>query len=257
LASSDSDSKVSIIDTATDLVESWVEVGKAPHGLVISPDGSVVLVAVFGTNQVVKLSAKDGSFIDAAPVANPQGTTAWVTNEASNDLSVVDLATGKVTATIPVGNAPRKLVVQPQGGGSTATPAGPGASANATPLVMESPALTTASSVTPASGSAPAGSSAATVAIKSMAFGTPIVTVKVGQTVTWTNLDSINHTVTADLGQFDSGPVAPEASFSMKFTQAGTFGYHCSIHPFMQGIVKVEKKMIRSFRPERGPKTAK
>jgi YVTN family beta-propeller protein len=45
--------------------------------------------------------------------ANSQGTTAWVTNEGSNDVSVVDLATGKVTATIPIGNAPRKIVIQP------------------------------------------------------------------------------------------------------------------------------------------------
>jgi len=40
-------------------------------------------------------------------------STAYVTNETSNDLSVIDLGTRTVTATIPVGNAPRKLVVQP------------------------------------------------------------------------------------------------------------------------------------------------
>jgi YVTN family beta-propeller protein len=39
------------------------------------------------------------------------GKTAYVTNEGSNDVSVVDLATGKKT-TIAVGNAPRKIAVQ-------------------------------------------------------------------------------------------------------------------------------------------------
>ncbi len=39
--------------------------------------------------------------------------TAYVTNELSNSVSVVDLAGRRVTATIPVGNAPRKIAVQP------------------------------------------------------------------------------------------------------------------------------------------------
>ena len=38
---------------------------------------------------------------------------AYVTNEGSNDVSVVQLASRKVVATIPVGNAPRKVAVQP------------------------------------------------------------------------------------------------------------------------------------------------
>ena len=41
------------------------------------------------------------------------GRTAYVTDEGSNDVSVVDLGSQKVTATIPVGNAPRKIAVQP------------------------------------------------------------------------------------------------------------------------------------------------
>jgi YVTN family beta-propeller protein len=41
------------------------------------------------------------------------GRTVYVTDEGSNDVSVVDLASQKVTATIPVGNAPRKIAVQP------------------------------------------------------------------------------------------------------------------------------------------------
>jgi YVTN family beta-propeller protein len=39
-------------------------------------------------------------------------STAYVTNELSNDLSVVDLGNQTVTATIAIGNAPRKIVVQ-------------------------------------------------------------------------------------------------------------------------------------------------
>jgi len=45
----------------------------------------------------------------------PDSKTAYVTNENSNNVSVVDLASHAVTATIPVGNAPRKIVIL-QGG---------------------------------------------------------------------------------------------------------------------------------------------
>ena len=41
---------------------------------------------------------------------------AYVTNEHSNDVSVVDLSSGSVTARIPVGKAPRKIVIQPTPG---------------------------------------------------------------------------------------------------------------------------------------------
>jgi YVTN family beta-propeller protein len=47
-------------------------------------------------------------------IASTRGDrTAYVTNEGSNHLSVVDLGTMTVTATIPIGNAPRKIVIQP------------------------------------------------------------------------------------------------------------------------------------------------
>jgi plastocyanin len=61
-----------------------------------------------------------------------------------------------------------------------------------------------------------------------------------GTTVTWTNDDGVNHTVTSDQGAFDSGPLATGQTFSQTFNQAGTFTYHCTIHPSMQGTVVVQ-----------------
>jgi YVTN family beta-propeller protein len=52
------------------------------------------------------------------------GRTAWVANEGSNDVSVVDLVKRTVTATIAVGNTPRKIAVQPMGTPRSAAPAG-------------------------------------------------------------------------------------------------------------------------------------
>src|SRR5262249_34958767 len=50
-------------------------------------------------------------------------------NENSNDVSVVDLASRTVTATITVGNAPRKIAVQPTSGPAATTPASGGVAA--------------------------------------------------------------------------------------------------------------------------------
>ena len=64
-------------------------------------------------------------------------------------------------------------------------------------------------------------------------------TVVAGTTVTWTNGDAEAHTVTADDGSFDSGNVAPGASFQRTFSSAATVKYHCAIHPEMTGTVMV------------------
>jgi hypothetical protein len=45
--------------------------------------------------------------------------------------------------------------------------------------------------------------------------------------------------VTADDGSFDSGPLAPRASFGRTFPSAGLFTVHCAIHPQMVGAVTV------------------
>jgi len=61
----------------------------------------------------------------------------------------------------------------------------------------------------------------------------------VDSTVSWTNDDSVEHTVTSDKGLFDSGPLSPGGKFDNTFNSKGEFGYHCSIHPFMKGVVIV------------------
>jgi plastocyanin len=77
------------------------------------------------------------------------------------------------------------------------------------------------------------------VSIQSGAFNPSLVTINVGDTVTWTNTDSITHTTTPNTGLWDSGFVAPGESFSHTFTQAGTFDYRCTIHGFTGRVVVV------------------
>jgi plastocyanin len=96
------------------------------------------------------------------------------------------------------------------------------------------------SSVPPAAGgSGSAGGNSAAVSIQGFAFQTASLTISVGETVTWTNHDSVSHTVTADDGSFTSDPIAPGASYQHTFTTAGSFAYHCSIHPSMKATVVV------------------
>jgi plastocyanin len=95
--------------------------------------------------------------------------------------------------------------------------------------------------------SAPASTAATTTAatatnaatIKGFAFQPDVLKVEVGAKVTWTNDDTVAHTVTADTNSFASGNLQPAGSFSFTFTRPGTYAYHCSIHPSMHGSVVV------------------
>jgi plastocyanin len=78
------------------------------------------------------------------------------------------------------------------------------------------------------------------VSIKNFAFTVTTLKIGAGVTVKWTNNDGTSHTVTADDGSFNSGNIAPGASFTKKFNTKGTFAYHCSIHPMMTASVVVE-----------------
>jgi plastocyanin len=86
----------------------------------------------------------------------------------------------------------------------------------------------------------PLGKSGQKVTISGFSFQPSSLTVKAGETVSWTNNDPTAHTVTADDGSFDSGQVAPGATFSHTFTQAGPSSYHCNIHPSMKATIVVE-----------------
>ena len=73
-----------------------------------------------------------------------------------------------------------------------------------------------------------------------MSFNPASATVKVGQTVAWVNSDSITHAPVQDAGVFNGGDIAGgQTSAPIKMTTAGTFGYHCAIHPSMVGNLTV------------------
>jgi plastocyanin len=75
--------------------------------------------------------------------------------------------------------------------------------------------------------------------ISNFTFGPKMATVKVGQTVTWTNDDDIPHTVVATDKSFRSKVLDTGQSFSFTFAKPGQIAYFCSLHPMMTGKVTV------------------
>jgi plastocyanin len=94
----------------------------------------------------------------------------------------------------------------------------------------------------PSAGSAAAAPLAATtpVSIVDFVFQPQTVTINVGDQVTWTNGGPSGHTATSDTGVWDSGLLNVGQTFSFTFNTAGSFPYHCTIHPFMLGTINVQ-----------------
>lgn len=92
----------------------------------------------------------------------------------------------------------------------------------------------------PTSEAAQATTGQTAVTIQNFAFSPATLTVKVGDKVTWTNKDSAGHSATADDGSFDTGVLAQGQSGSITFSKAGTYTYHCSVHPMMKGTIIVQ-----------------
>ena len=89
---------------------------------------------------------------------------------------------------------------------------------------------------------AAASSSGGGVAIKmqNIAFDPKAVTVKVGQKVTWTNEDTVDHNVTSQSGEtIKSDNFGKGATFSFTPKKAGKISYVCTIHPGMTATLTV------------------
>ena len=81
-----------------------------------------------------------------------------------------------------------------------------------------------------------------TVSIAEFLFGPQKITVKAGQTITWTNVDDSPHQVTVQGESTHRTPVVLKGqSTSLVFNDVGTYGYICGLHPAMKGTIEVTK----------------
>jgi plastocyanin len=69
------------------------------------------------------------------------------------------------------------------------------------------------------------------VAIQGFAYIPPTVTIKAGETVTWTNKDGVPHDAT--FSDFTTGYISQGESFTKRFDKPGTYIYICKEHPAM------------------------
>jgi plastocyanin len=105
------------------------------------------------------------------------------------------------------------------------------------------------SATPPPSTPAPAPASGATTTVTipvgasgltATAFAPNPVTIKAGDSINWVNNDNIAHTSTANNNAWNSGTIPAGGSFKTTFNTAGSFAYHCTIHPGMAGTVTVQ-----------------
>jgi plastocyanin len=75
------------------------------------------------------------------------------------------------------------------------------------------------------------------ISMKGKRFLPAVVNAQVGDTIKWTNDDTVAHTVTG--GEFTSPRIAPGESYAAAVTKDGTVDYRCTLHPEMAGKVVV------------------
>jgi plastocyanin len=93
---------------------------------------------------------------------------------------------------------------------------------------------------TPATGTAEQAQAAHTVVMENVQFNPATLTVHRGERIVWVNRDLFPHTVTSATKAFDSGSIAPNASWSFTPRKTGSYPYGCSFHPVMKGTITVQ-----------------
>jgi plastocyanin len=78
-----------------------------------------------------------------------------------------------------------------------------------------------------------------TVSITANGFSPDSVTIRPGDTVTWTNKDSTAHQIVSDTGIFKSNKLQPGESFSYRFDVESGYSYHDATKTSMTGTVNV------------------
>ena len=214
---------VQVLDPRNDQVLARIPTGVSPHIASLFRGAGVGTVVVQGPGELTLFDPVSNAVLRSLPVghqphwaaASSDGKTVFVTNEGSNELSIVDLASGR-TRNVAVGNAPRKVVVQPTVAGVAATTANGGGGR---------------------------------VSIVNFAFAPAELVIAPGQTVTWRNDDGAPHGLAHRDGAAGAELLLPGASMSRRYDASGRYDYVCSVHPYMSATVVVRAPKAASNAP--------
>jgi YVTN family beta-propeller protein len=232
-------SAIQVLDPATNKIVAEIPTGVSPHyvkayantiGVAVVQGPGEVLVFDPATNKPVRSIAvgKQPHWL----TMSGDGKTAFVTNEGSNDLSIVDIESGKTTS-VTVGKMPRKLVVQQVTQAAAVEPKMLEPK-SLEPKILEAKILQ--------ANLSDSKSSEPKISIVGFAFGPQSTTIHEGDSITWSNDDGAAHTVTFKDGSAGAKSLSPGQAFTRTFDKPGTFDYVCSYHPYMMGQVTVSEK---------------
>ncbi|GHE83898.1 hypothetical protein GCM10017786_13960 [Amycolatopsis deserti] len=104
----------------------------------------------------------------------------------------------------------------------------------------------------------PAGAASQAVMMEGYAYSPSSLTVRVGDTVTWTNHDQAPHDVvtTSAPVAFKSAMLSQGQSWSYTFTTPGTYSYYCSVHPDMRATIVVQPAPVAAAPASTAPRTS-
>ena len=92
----------------------------------------------------------------------------------------------------------------------------------------------------PSNGASPA--QAVQISIDKFSFAPKEITIEPETRIVWTNHDETPHTVASNDKSFASKGLDTDDKFEHTFDREGDFGYICTVHPFMAGVVHVRKR---------------
>ncbi len=91
------------------------------------------------------------------------------------------------------------------------------------------------------------------VSMVGMTFSPSTITIAAGDTVAWTNNSTLQHTVTADDGSFDSGTINMGSTYSHTFVTPGAYRYYCRFHGAPGGVGMSGTIVVMGSSPQPNP----
>ena len=199
----------------------WTNAGSAPHNVTFDAPADTLTSATMG-----------GGDIWQVKFSQPGTYKYQCTFHAANGM----------TGTITVGGTAAAGTAAPATSGAGSPTAAPSLT-----ITTPTPAPTAANSGTPGPSHGTAAKSGLGTPATSVSetdapsFSPTSSTLKVGEVIQWTNTGTVQpHNVTFD-SDFDltSGLMAAGDTWQVKFSAAGSYPYHCTVHPGMNGTVTV------------------
>src|SRR5918998_1385777 len=224
-----------------------------PAGTMVPPRGSPLVssptpIGPTATNAAkategAAANATEGAAANATEGAAANATEAGTDPAAANQtLDVLDTnATGGDATDLAAGAPDTAAQV---GANATGTEGGATTGTEGGATTGTEGGATTGTGATGGGGSTGVSIVSGSSSLTTDAYSPNPVQASTGATVTWTNDDSQPHTATSGENatpdqRFDSGIMAPAATFEHTFTEAGEYPYFCILHPNMVGTVSV------------------